>query len=71
MLRRPLESTEHAPVMGAHYGCCRGTRWWRERDGPKGWRCATCHPAPTGIETIEASTDPQATTDREGPQPCR
>jgi hypothetical protein len=25
--------------------CCRLSSWWTERHNPRGWRCATCHPA--------------------------
>ena len=32
------------PPHGSHCSCCRGQRWWCEREAPKGWRCATCHP---------------------------
>jgi hypothetical protein len=24
---------------------CRLSSWWTERHNPRGWRCATCHPA--------------------------
>jgi hypothetical protein len=33
------------PTLGAFCSCCGGRRWWRERGQPRGWRCATCHPA--------------------------
>jgi len=32
------------PLRGCWCRCCRGTRWWREREAPSGWRCWTCHP---------------------------
>lgn len=32
------------PAQGCFCSCCKGQRWWRERDAPKGWRCWMCHP---------------------------
>jgi hypothetical protein len=32
------------PVHGCWCRCCRGSRWWCEREAQKGWRCWTCHP---------------------------
>ena len=32
------------PSRGRFCKCCKGQRWWREREAPKGWRCSTCHP---------------------------
>jgi hypothetical protein len=32
------------PPPGSFCSCCKGQRWWSERDAPKGWRCAACHP---------------------------
>jgi hypothetical protein len=32
------------PSRGCFCTCCKGQRWWRERDAPKGWRCWICHP---------------------------
>ena len=32
------------PSRGCFCSCCKGQRWWCERDAPKGWRCWTCHP---------------------------
>jgi hypothetical protein len=32
------------PSRGCFCSCCKGQRWWREREAPKGWRCWTCHP---------------------------
>ena len=32
------------PSPGCFCNCCKGQRWWRERDAPKGWRCWICHP---------------------------
>ena len=32
------------PSRGCFCSCCKGQRWWCERDAPKGWRCSTCHP---------------------------
>jgi len=34
------------PHPGDWCGCCRGQRWWREREEPRGWRCLACHPPP-------------------------
>ena len=34
-----------APSPGAWCSCCQGRSWWAERVAPKGWRCATWHPA--------------------------
>ena len=48
--------TEHVPVPGSVCGCCRGTRWWSERDQPKGWRCYDCHPPAPGIAITELRT---------------
>ena len=33
-----------APRPGDRCRCCRGGRFWREREAPRGWRCASCHP---------------------------
>jgi hypothetical protein len=32
------------PSRGCFCTCCKGQRWWRECEAPKGWRCAQCHP---------------------------
>jgi len=32
------------PSRGCICSCCKGQRWWCEREVPKGWRCWTCHP---------------------------
>lgn len=32
------------PSRGCFCTCCKGQRWWREREAPKGWRCSICHP---------------------------
>jgi hypothetical protein len=32
------------PSRGCFCTCCKGQRWWRECEAPKGWRCSTCHP---------------------------
>ena len=32
------------PSHGCFCTCCKGQRWWRECEAPKGWRCSTCHP---------------------------
>jgi hypothetical protein len=32
------------PSRGCFCSCCKGQRWWCEREAPKGWRCCTCHP---------------------------
>lgn len=33
------------PTAGARCRSCGGRHWWSEEDAPRGWRCATCHPA--------------------------
>lgn len=44
--RRPPSWSDPAalPSVGCSCNCCRGQRWWCEREAPKGWRCWTCHP---------------------------
>jgi hypothetical protein len=44
--RRPPSWSDPAapPSPGCFCACCRGHRWWREREAPEGWRCWTCHP---------------------------
>jgi len=32
------------PSSGAYCSRCAGHRWWCERVGTQGWRCATCYP---------------------------
>ena len=32
------------PPPGAWRRACHGTRWWTERQQPRGWRCMMCHP---------------------------
>lgn len=45
MQRPPSWSdTASIPSLGCWCSCCRGQRWWTEREGPKGWRCGACHP---------------------------
>ena len=42
------------PSPGCFCTCCKGQRWWCEREAPKGWRCRTCHPPdhlPSGVVT--------------------
>lgn len=42
------------PSRGCFCTCCKGRRWWCEREAPKGWRCRTCHPPdhlPSGVVT--------------------
>lgn len=45
-LRRPPSSADPAerPVHGCFCSCCKGRRWWCEREAPNGWRCWACHP---------------------------
>lgn len=44
--QRPPSWTDSTalPSRGCFCSCCKGQRWWSERDAPKGWRCCTCHP---------------------------
>ena len=44
--RRPPSWADPAalPSRGCFCTCCKGQRWWRECEAPKGWRCSTCHP---------------------------
>ena len=46
-MQRPPSWSDVAviPSRGAWCSCCKGARWWTEAIAPKGWRCATCHPA--------------------------
>lgn len=32
------------PSRGCCCTCCKGQRWWRESEAPRGWRCSICHP---------------------------
>ena len=32
------------PSRGCFCSCCKGRRWWREREAPKGWRCSVYYP---------------------------
>jgi len=45
-LQRPPSWSDPAalPSRGCFCSCCKGQRWWREREMPKGWRCSTCYP---------------------------
>jgi hypothetical protein len=45
-LRRPPSWADPAapPSRGCFCSCCKGRRWWRECEVPKGWRCSACHP---------------------------
>lgn len=36
--------TTITPTAGARCRGCGGKDWWREATGPRGWRCAACHP---------------------------
>jgi hypothetical protein len=49
-LKRPVSWANVAarPTQGSYCSCCRGQRWWCEREAPKGWRCWRCHP-PSGL----------------------
>jgi hypothetical protein len=44
--RRPPTWADPAalPSPGCLCTCCKGQRWWCEREAPKGWRCWICHP---------------------------
>jgi hypothetical protein len=45
-LQRPPSRSDPValPSRGCFCSCCKGQRWWCEREAPKGWRCSTCHP---------------------------
>jgi hypothetical protein len=45
-LQRPPSWADPAapPSRGCFCSCCKGRRWWRECEVPKGWRCSACHP---------------------------
>ena len=45
-LQRPPSWADPAalPSPGCFCSCCKGRRWWCEREAPKGWRCWGCHP---------------------------
>ena len=45
------------PQPGDRCSCCRGFRWWREREQPKGWRCHACHPPIPSIAVTESPTE--------------
>jgi hypothetical protein len=32
------------PSRGCFCSCCKGQRWWCEREVPRGWRCSVCYP---------------------------
>ena len=59
-LKRPPSWSDSAalPSPGCWCSCCDGQRWWSEADGPKGWRCWTCHPGDhlTAAERREVRT---------------
>jgi hypothetical protein len=46
-LQRPPSwpGADRMPTPGAWCSCCRGSRWWREREHASGWCCSACHPA--------------------------
>lgn len=45
-LQRPPSWADPAalPSHGCRCSCCKGQRWWCEREAPKGWRCWACYP---------------------------
>jgi len=45
------------PPQGAWCLACRGGRFWREREAPRGWRCALCHP-PDHLSAAAVATAP-------------
>ncbi len=47
---------EAVPSSGCWCSCCRGSRWWREREKPTGWRCWTCHPPVHDAAVVEVRT---------------
>ena len=44
LARPPAWASLDPPPQGAWCLACRGGRFWREREAPRGWRCASCHP---------------------------
>jgi len=44
LARPPAWASLDPPPPGAWCLVCRGGRFWRERDTPRGWRCLSCHP---------------------------
>ena len=53
-LQRPVSWADPTarPSQECYCSCCRGQRWWCEREAPKGWRCWQCHP-PDGARQQE------------------
>ena len=44
LARPPSWASLDPPPQGAWCLACHGGRFWREREAPRGWRCASCHP---------------------------
>ena len=44
LARPPSWASLDPPPQGAWCLVCRGGRFWREREAPRGWRCASCRP---------------------------
>ena len=57
LARPPSWATLDPPPTGAWCLACRGGRFWREREAPRGWRCALCHP-PDHLSAAAVATAP-------------
>jgi hypothetical protein len=44
LAQMPSTADTRPPPPGAWCRACHGTRFWTERNEPKGWRCMICHP---------------------------
>lgn len=65
-LRRPPAWSDPSafPSPDCRCTCCGGQRWWTEAEGPRGWRCRTCHPtdhlaagAVRAVDTAQATRE--------------
>lgn len=52
-----------ARILPGACPCCAVKRWWRPSNDPEAepWRCAICHPPPSGLTVIKK---------KESPNPC-
>jgi hypothetical protein len=56
--RYPSTADTAPPTPGAWCSSCFGIRWWTERHGPKGLRCATCH-SPDHLKPEQVRWEPE------------